>query len=52
MYREQLGAGQMVYDATTDTLPLSAFTANIVAAAAPTADAAGGGDAIVAEVDE
>jgi hypothetical protein len=52
MYREQLGAGQMVYDATTDTLPLSAFTANIVAAAAPTADAAGSGDAIVAEVDE
>jgi len=52
MYREQLGAGQMVYDATTDTLPLSAFTANIVAAAAPTADAAGAGDAIVAEVDE
>ena len=56
MHREQLGAGQMIYDATTDTLPLSAFTASIAPAPAAPAAAADGavsaGDVIVADEEE
>ena len=56
MHREQLGAGQMIYDATTDTLPLSAFTASIAPAPAAPAAASDGavsaGDVIVADEEE